>query len=179
VLTFLLGGARSGKSAFAVQLARDHSTAGGRVAYIATSPRIDGDAEHDSRIELHRRERPADWMTIEEQHDLVGALDAAGTAFAIVDCLTLWVNNVMWRGDDDATIAAAARAFAAAAAKRHAPVVAVSNEVGMGIHPPTEVGRHYRDVLGRVNQAVAAEADSTLLLIAGRALPLHDPGSLL
>jgi adenosylcobinamide kinase/adenosylcobinamide-phosphate guanylyltransferase len=179
MLTFLLGGARSGKTAFALQLARGHGARGGRVAYIATSPQIDGDAELDARIELHRRERPADWRTIEEQHDLIGALDAAGTAFAIVDCLTLWVSNLMWRGDDDAAIDAAARSFAAAAAGREAPVVVVSNEVGMGIHPPTELGRRYRDVLGRVNQAVAAAADTTLLLVAGRALALHEPGSLL
>jgi adenosyl cobinamide kinase/adenosyl cobinamide phosphate guanylyltransferase len=178
MLTFLLGGARSGKSAFALQLARDHGGGGG-VAYIATSPHIDGDAELDARIELHRRERPAEWTTIEERHDLIGALESAGTAFAVVDCLTLWVSNLMWRGDDDTAIVAAARAFGDAAARRHAPVVVVSNEVGMGVHPPTEAGRRYRDVLGWVNQAVAAAADTTLVLIAGRALPLHEPRSLL
>jgi len=177
MLTFLLGGARSGKSAFAVQLAREHALRGGRVAYIATSPRIDGDAELDARIELHRSERPADWTTVEEQHDLIAALDSVGSAFAIVDCLTLWVSNLMWRGDDDAAIADAARDFADVASRRAVPVVAVSNEVGMGIHPPSELGRRYRDVLGRVNQAVAASADTALLMVAGRALVLHEPGS--
>jgi adenosylcobinamide kinase/adenosylcobinamide-phosphate guanylyltransferase len=179
MLTFLLGGARSGKSAFAVRLAHEHAAGGGRVAYVATSPRIEADAELDARIELHRAQRPADWTTIEERHDLVGALESAGTAFAIVDCLTLWVSNLMWRGDDDAAIASAAHAFGAAAARRTAPVVVVSNEVGMGVHPPTELGRRYRDVLGWVNQAVAATADSTLLMVAGRALALHEPGTVL
>jgi adenosyl cobinamide kinase/adenosyl cobinamide phosphate guanylyltransferase len=179
MLTFLLGGARSGKSAFALRLGREHAAGGGRVAYVATSPRIAGDAELDARIELHRSERPADWATIEEQHDLIAALDSAGDAFAIVDCLTLWVSNVMWRGDDDTAITVAARAFGDAAAGRTAPVVVVSNEVGMGIHPPTELGRRYRDVLGRVNQAVAAASDTTLLIVAGRALALDEPGSLL
>jgi adenosyl cobinamide kinase/adenosyl cobinamide phosphate guanylyltransferase len=178
MLTFLLGGARSGKSAFALQLAHDHAASGGRVAYIATSPRIDGDAELDARIELHRSERPAEWTTIEEPHDLVGALESVENAFAIVDCLTLWVSNLMWRGDDDAAITAAAHAFGDVAVGRKAPVVVVSNEVGMGIHPPTELGRRYRDVLGWVNQAVAAAADTTLLMVAGRALSLHEPRTL-
>jgi adenosyl cobinamide kinase/adenosyl cobinamide phosphate guanylyltransferase len=179
MLTFLVGGVRSGKSAFALQLARDHAAGGGRVAYIATSPRIEGDSELDARIDAHRAERPADWTTIEELHDLVGALTAAEGAFAIVDCLTLWVSNLMWRGDHDAAIATAARDFADAAAGRAAPVVAVSNEVGMGIHPDSELGRRYRDVLGRVNQSVAAVADPALLMIAGRALTLQHPRLLL
>jgi adenosyl cobinamide kinase/adenosyl cobinamide phosphate guanylyltransferase len=179
MLTFLVGGARSGKSALALRLGHDHAAGGGRVAYIATSPRIDGDAELDARIDAHRAERPAEWTTIEELHDLVGALDAAVDALAIVDCLTLWVSNLMWRGDDDAAIDTAAREFADAAASRAAPVVAVSNEVGMGIHPESEVGRRYRDALGRVNQSVAAAADTALLMVAGRALALQDPRSLL
>ena len=178
MLTFLLGGARSGKSAFALQLAHEHAANGGHVAYIATSPHIDGDAELAARIELHRSERPTQWTTVEEPHDLVGALESAGKAFAIVDCLTLWVSNLMWRGDDDAAITAAAQAFGGFAVGRNASVVVVSNEVGMGIHPPTELGRRYRDVLGWVNQAVAAAADTTLLMVAGRALSLHDPRTL-
>ena len=179
MLTLLLGGARSGKSAFALQLAREYGRRGRRVAYIATSPRIDGDAELDARIELHRRERPADWTTIEEQHDLIGALESAGDAFAIVDCLTLWVSNLMLRGDDDDGIDDAAVVAAGAARQRGEPTVVISNEVGLGVHPETELGLRYRDVLGRVNQRFAARAETSLLLVAGRALTLKDPWSLL
>ena len=98
---------------------------------------------------------------------------------AIVDCLTLWVNNVLRRGDPDDKIEAAATAAAEVAAGRDAPTVAVSNEVGLGVHPETELGRRYRDVLGRVNQTWAQRAGRTLLLVAGRAVRLDDPITLL
>ena len=92
----------------------------------------------------------------------------------IVDCLTLWVSNLLWRGDDEQVITAAAREAATATAARAAPTVVITNEVGLGVHPETDVGRQFRDVLGRVNQIWAAAAERSLLLVAGRALPLHD-----
>lgn len=176
MLTFLLGGARSGKSALALELAADHA---GPVTYVATSPRIDGDTDLDQRIEAHRAERPAPWTTIEEPHDLAAALSLAGDSFVIVDCVTLWVNNLLWRGDDERAVADAARDAATTARARTAPTVVISNEVGLGVHPETDVGRHFRDVLGRVNQMWASAADRSLLLVAGRALPLHDPRTVL
>ncbi len=168
-LTLLLGGARSGKSALAVELGRRH---GGPVTFIATSPPIDGDLV--DRIARHRAERPP-WPTIEEPLDLAGALAASGDDLVIVDCLTLWVSNLMHRGDGDAEVEATASDAAARAATRTVPTVVITNEVGLGVHPTTDLGRRYRDLLGRVNQRWAAVADTALLLVAGRAIPLLDP----
>lgn len=169
-LTFLLGGARSGKSALAVELGRRHD---GPVVYIATAPPLDDDLR--ARIDRHRDERPPAWSTVEEQQDLMGALERAGDALAIVDCLTLWTSNLLAVGEDDATIERSSRQAAELAAGRSTPTVVISNEVGLGVHPQTELGRHYRDVLGRVNQHWAAAADAALFLVAGRAIPLADP----
>ncbi len=174
----LLGGVRSGKSALAVELAVEHEAAGGTVTFLATAPRIDGDVDFDQRIDTHRATRPP-WPTIEEELDLTTALVAAGDTLVVLDCLTLWVNNLLHRGDDDVTIAMQAVALADVLARRTAPTIVISNEVGLGLHPETELGRRYRDALGCVNQAVAATADRTLLLVAGRALRLVDPRKLL
>lgn len=170
-LTLLLGGARSGKSALAVRLGTQHT---GPVVFIATCPRIVGDNDLERRIERHRSDRP-DWPTDEEPHDLSGALaQVEPDAMAIVDCLSLWVSNLMLRGDDAGMIVGAATSFAHDAVRRTAPTVVVSNEVGMGVHPETTLGRSYRDVLGSVNQAVGSEASPVLLLVAGRAIELRD-----
>jgi len=174
LLTLLVGGARSGKSALAVDLGRRHD---GAVTYVATCPPDDDDLR--ARIARHRAERPG-WPTIEEPLDLVGALDAVPAGeLAIVDCLTLWVSNLLARGDDDAAVDARAGETADAAMRRQAPTIVISNEVGLGVHPSTELGRRYRDVLGRVNQTWARRAGTTLLLVAGRAVRLDDPLALL
>jgi len=173
VLTFLVGGARSGKSALAVDLGRRHV---GPVCFVATCPALDDDLA--ARIARHRASRP-DWPTVEEPIELASAIDGAGEALVIVDCLTLWVSNLMLRGDGDDNVIAAARGVAAAASQRPAPTVIVSNEVGMGVHPEHELGRRYRDLLGATNRLVAAEATTTLLLVAGRALRLDDASTLL
>ena len=172
--TFLVGGARSGKSSLAVEMGRRHD---GPVTYVATAPITDHDMA--SRVARHRDERPATWSTIEEQLDLVGAIESVGTGLVVVDCLTLWTFNQMWNGHDETTLQPLAAEVAAVCATRPDPVVVISNEVGLGVHPETEEGREYRDVLGRVNQAVAARADRTLLLVAGRAVALRDPWDLL
>ncbi len=171
-LTLLIGGARSGKSSMAVELGRRHN---GPVTVIATL--VPDDDALVARVTRHRAERP-DWPTIEAPHDLVGALGRA-EGLAIVDCLTLWVSNLMLRGDDDEAIDNAAVLAADAAAQRGEPTVVISNEVGLGVHPETELGLRYRDVLGRVNQRFATRAETSLLLVAGRALALKDPWSLL
>lgn len=176
MLTVLLGGARSGKSALALDLALAWN---GAIAFIATCPHIDGDVELAARITDHRAERPDGWTTIEEEHDLAGALGAAGGAFAVVDCLTLWVANLQHRGATAADVERAAEAAIDAARDRAAPTVVVSNEVGLGIVPADALSREFRDVLGRVNQRWIAAADRALLLVAGKALPLHDPRELL
>jgi adenosylcobinamide kinase / adenosylcobinamide-phosphate guanylyltransferase len=174
-LTVLLGGARSGKSALAQRLAGRWD---GPVTVVATGQA--GDAEMAERIARHRAARPAGWDTVEEPLELAAALAAAGgDAFVVVDCLTLWVSNLLEQGLDDAGVDARARAAAATAAARLAPTVAVSNEVGAGIVPADPLSRRYRDLLGQVNAAWAAAADQALLLVAGRAVPLADPLELL
>jgi adenosyl cobinamide kinase/adenosyl cobinamide phosphate guanylyltransferase len=171
-LTLLIGGSRSGKSSLAVDIGHRHHAAGIPVTYIATAPALDADMTQ--RIDRHRNERPATWVTVEEGVDLVGALHAA-EGLAIVDCLTLWTSNLMWRQLDDDTVRSRAAEAARAAAARSEPTVVITNEVGLGVHPETELGRRYRDVLGWVNQTWAEVADPALLLIAGRAIRLDDP----
>jgi adenosyl cobinamide kinase/adenosyl cobinamide phosphate guanylyltransferase len=142
---------------------------------IATAPRIEGDDDLDARIERHRADRPTEWVTIEEQLDLAGALERAGDAFAVVDCLTTWVGNMVHHGRSETDVIAACDAAIAVVTGRAATTVVVTNEVGMGIVPADELSRHYRDLLGRVNQKWVAVADRAMLMVAGRALPLHDP----
>lgn len=167
-LILLLGGARSGKSALAVRWAR---TFAGPVTVVVTADA--GDDEMRARITRHRAERPADWTTVGARSDPAGAVATADDdALVVVDCLTLWVANVMDVADDDAVVRSAT-ALAAAAADRTTPTIVVSNEVGLGIVPADPVTRRYRDLLGSVNAAVAARADRTLLLVAGRALRLE------
>jgi adenosylcobinamide kinase / adenosylcobinamide-phosphate guanylyltransferase len=170
-LTLLLGGARSGKSALAQRLAGRFD---GPVCVLVTGqPR---DAEMAERIARHRVARPAGWATVEEPLELEAALAATPAgAFVILDCLTLWVANLLEQGLADRDIEARSRAAAAAAAARTAPTVAVSNEVGSGIVPAAALARRYRDLLGQVNAGWAAAADRALLLVAGRAVPLLDP----
>jgi adenosyl cobinamide kinase/adenosyl cobinamide phosphate guanylyltransferase len=176
-LTLLIGGARSGKSSLAVDIGHRHHTAGVAVTYIATAPPADHEADPDmaARIDRHRGERPATWATIEEEVDLVGALSSVRHGLAIIDCLTLWISNLMWRELGDDAIRTRAVAAAAAAARRSEPTVAITNEVGLGVHPETELGRRYRDVLGWTNQAWAEVAEPPLLVVAGRAIRLDDP----
>lgn len=169
-LTLLLGGARSGKSSLAVEIGHRSD---GPVTYVATAPPIDDDMA--DRIARHRDERPADWVTVEEELDLFGAVSAVDAGLVIIDCLTLWTSNLMWHDVADDEIRQRASATAALCAERQERVVAISNEVGLGVHPDTELGRRYRDVLGWVNQAFAAVADPALLLVAGKALVLGDP----
>ena len=172
-ITLLLGGARSGKSSLAVEIGE---RSGAPVCFVATAPAIDDDMA--SRIERHRAERPTGWTTVEEPLDLVAALRTIDEhTLVIVDCLTLWVSNLMYAKHGDDAIRDAALATSALAAARSGLVVAVSNEAGMGIHPETALGREYRDTLGRVNQIWAAAATTSLLLVAGRAIELTDPWS--
>jgi adenosylcobinamide kinase / adenosylcobinamide-phosphate guanylyltransferase len=169
-LTLLLGGARSGKSSLAVEIGRRFD---GPVTYVATAPVVDDDMA--DRIERHRDERPASWRTIEEEVDLDGAIRSVDEGLVIVDCVTLWTSNLMWREIDDDEIRRRAADAAATCAARSERVVVISNEVGLGVHPEAELGRRYRDLLGWVNQSFAAVADPALLLVAGKAVVLSDP----
>jgi adenosyl cobinamide kinase/adenosyl cobinamide phosphate guanylyltransferase len=168
--TFVLGGARSGKSRFALE---NHATTP-RVVFVATA--LAGDAEMAARIEQHRAERPAHWRTVEEPYDLVPCVrDACASADAvIVDCLTLWVSNLMLRGELDEHVFKRTEELAALLALRPAHVTLVSNEVGLGVHPATDDGRHFRDLLGAVNQRLAAAVDRVVLMVAGVPLTVKD-----
>lgn len=173
MLIVLTGGARSGKSSLALDLAE---RTGRSVTFIATCPRIEGDAELDQRILVHRAERPAEWTTVEAEHDLVAALQPVDdNATVVIDCLTLWVSNLLHRGDDTAAIDEACRQILAVIANRPGQTIAVTNEVGLGIVPADPLSRAYRDALGRINQAWVAAADRALFLVAGKAIALHDP----
>jgi adenosylcobinamide kinase / adenosylcobinamide-phosphate guanylyltransferase len=168
-LVVLLGGARSGKSALALRLARASRLP---VVFLATSEGRDD--EMSARIARHRAERPAAWTTIEEPLDLAAALaGVAPDACLVVDCLSLWVANLLERGVE--AVEEQAQEAAALAAARAGPSVAVSNEVGLGIVPRNALARRYRDVLGRVNAIWAEAASEAYLVVAGRVLPLERP----
>jgi adenosylcobinamide kinase/adenosylcobinamide-phosphate guanylyltransferase len=172
-LTFLLGGARSGKTALAVRMAGSWS---GAVVFVATAEARD--REMAARIERHRRERPARWTTLEVPMELAWALSGVPEdAFLVVDCLTLWVANLLEAGWTEEAVERAAGEAAALAAARTSPTVVVSNEVGMGIVPETSLGRTYRDLLGRVNTAFSQAAASAYLVVAGRVLDLGNPAA--
>ena len=168
-LTFLVGGARSGKSSLGVRLAAEW---GGPVVVIATAEARD-DSELAARIARHRLERPAGWQTVEEPLDLIGELGRVpDEAFVLVDCLTLWAANAVEAGWSDEDVEQAAVDIAVLAAGRASPTVVVSNEIGMGVVPATPLGRSFRDLLGRVNTEFAARAERACLVVAGRALEL-------
>ncbi len=181
-LILLLGGARSGKSAYAEQLAG--KLAGDASAlYIATA--TPSDDEMRERITRHQASRPPHWQTIEEPKNPADVLRASAAPVALLDCVTLLVANLMLDSDhggalDEATLdAVAAQAEVDAAITRlldvwragRATLIVVSNEVGMGLVPPYPLGRIYRDILGRVNARLAAAADTVLLMVAG--LPIE------
>jgi adenosylcobinamide kinase/adenosylcobinamide-phosphate guanylyltransferase len=163
---FVLGGARSGKSRFAVSAHAPRA----RIVFVATAQA--GDADMAARIARHRAERPQRWTTVEEPFDLVARLGdvATGVDGAIVDCLTMWVANRLLRGDAEKAILDDADALAALIAPARVDLTLVSNEVGGGVHPETAEGLRFRDVLGVVNQRVAAACDRVVLMVAG--LPL-------
>ncbi|HVU78560.1 MAG TPA: bifunctional adenosylcobinamide kinase/adenosylcobinamide-phosphate guanylyltransferase [Gaiellaceae bacterium] len=166
MLVVLLGGARSGKSRLAVELAGD------RAAFVATGTA--SDEEMADRIARHRAERPAGWRTLEEPRDLSRALAALEPGeTAVVDCLSLWVSNLLETTPEEEIVALAER-DAAAFAARDGLTVVVSNEVGLGLVPMHPVGRAFRDALGRVNAVWSAAADEAYLVVAGRRLRLDE-----
>jgi adenosylcobinamide kinase/adenosylcobinamide-phosphate guanylyltransferase len=171
----VLGGVRAGKSALAVARAR---ALGGRVVFVATAEA--GDGEMAARIARHRAERPAAWRTVEAPVGLASVLTAlAGEAdVVVVDCLTLWVANLLRErpGLSDADLRSEAARLETAATRPPFALVLVSNEVGWGVHPETSLGRRFRDALGLVNQAAARAADEVLLLVAGCPLTVKPPG---
>jgi adenosylcobinamide kinase / adenosylcobinamide-phosphate guanylyltransferase len=167
--TLLLGGARSGKSTLAVEIASRHD---GPVLFVATAEA--GDDEMAARVRDHRAARPPTWETVERPTGLLDAIDEVRhDVFVVVDCLTLWVSNELGLGRSVTDVQLQAEGIAARLAERTGPSIVVSNEVGLGIVPVNELARTYRDLLGRVNGAFAARAERSYLVVAGLGLPLE------
>lgn len=172
----VLGGVRSGKSRHAERLMAGHP----EVVYVAPGlPAGEDDPEWAARVRLHRARRPANWRTLETT-DLATTLRKASRPL-LIDCLGVWVSQVLgevgaWDQQEgwEARLDVRMEDFLAAFTETHVPVVAVSNEVGMGVVPATFSGRLFRDVLGTLNNRVGAEADSVQLIVAGRVLHLHE-----
>jgi adenosyl cobinamide kinase/adenosyl cobinamide phosphate guanylyltransferase len=164
LLTLVLGGARSGKSRYAENLIAKLPPPW---TYVATAEA--GDAEMAARISAHRARRGPDWRTVEAPRDLASALSECDAAPVLVDCLTLWLSNLMLANADlDAETARLEDVLAAA----KAPVMLVANEVGSGIVPEHALGRRFRDLQGVLNQRMAARADRVILMVAGLPLPV-------
>jgi adenosylcobinamide kinase / adenosylcobinamide-phosphate guanylyltransferase len=184
-LVLILGGARSGKSAFAERLAL---RSGRSVAFIATATA--GDEEMRERIARHRAARPATWHTIEEPLDLAGAVMRAGKVadVLLLDCITLWLNNLFahtggqHQSDDETALQEIEKLLAATKSLDPGKtLLIVTNEVGLGIVPAYLLGRLYRDTLGSLNQRLAQAADRVYLMVAGLAVDLkrlHEEASL-
>jgi adenosylcobinamide kinase / adenosylcobinamide-phosphate guanylyltransferase len=178
-LTLVLGGARSGKSSRAFDLARSLQRSRG-VVFVATAEPLDDDMRR--RIAIHRRERPADWETLESPRDVPGDIgrrlarvgDACGVV--VVDCLTLWVSNILLtlgeEQDAEEVVAGRVSALLRVYAEHACDWVIVSNEAGLGVVPATSLGRRYRDALGRANQIVAGVAERVVLMVAGLEVPV-------
>lgn len=162
-LILITGGVRSGKSGKALSLAAPYE----RKLFVATARALD-DEMHE-RIERHRFERGAGWQTVEEPLDLAAAMRIEPDAVAVIDCITLWLSNAM---EADLPLEPSITAFIKAAAQRTAPVIVVTNEVGMGIVPAYESGRRFRDLAGRANQLLAAAADEVWLMVSGLGMRL-------
>ncbi len=185
-IVLILGGARSGKSAWAEELA---ARSGRSVVYVATATA--GDAEMSERITTHRAARPSAWCTVEAPLELAGAVRAHARAGEVVllDCLTLWVSNVILGrlaavsdveavpGSDwakvESQLLGETEELLDSARSVGVSLILVSNEVGMGLVPPSPLGRRYRDILGRVNQVAASRADSVILMMAGLPVDLR------
>jgi len=181
--TLILGGARSGKSGLAERLAR---ASGKEVVYVATS--YAGDAEMTARIAHHRARRPAEWQTVEEATALAATLRAvcAPERIVLVDCLTLWLTNLMFSKHEDypevgpidlppSFVGERAALLAWLDEPGSGDVIFVSNEVGMGIVPYGAISRAFVDEAGRLNQDVAARCDRVLFVAAGLPLALKGP----
>ncbi|MEJ2167053.1 MAG: bifunctional adenosylcobinamide kinase/adenosylcobinamide-phosphate guanylyltransferase [Desulfobacterales bacterium] len=164
-VVFVIGGCRSGKSRQALDTAG--RMAGNKKIFIATCVPLD--AEMKQRVDRHQRERSRDWQTVEAPVDLPRAImeGSRQADVLLVDCLTLWVSNLLMEIEDDETIAERITVLTQSVASASCPVILVSNEVGGGIVPENKLARRFRDLSGAANQAVAAQADRVVWMVAG------------
>jgi adenosylcobinamide kinase / adenosylcobinamide-phosphate guanylyltransferase len=168
-MTFITGGARSGKSRLAEGLAVAH---GAPLGYLATGHA--GDAEMAERIARHQARRGAEWQTMEEPLDLAGVLTGHDGYFkaVLVDCVTLWLTNLLLAHDDPARVMAEVRTLVGLIPTLQMPVILVSSEVGMGIVPENRLARTFRDLAGEANELLAAGADEVYVMFSGLPLKL-------
>ena len=169
----ILGGVRSGKSRQALLLATA-SPSGRRTGFLATARADDRDMAR--RIARHQADRPTGWCTVEEPYEIAEACRRLTDRvdLIVLDCLTLWVSNLLLRGHLPDDVLAATDALAKLVSERRVSIIIVSNEVGSGVHPPTEIGVRFQDTLGGVNQRLAAAADRVTLMVAGVPLLIKD-----
>jgi adenosylcobinamide kinase/adenosylcobinamide-phosphate guanylyltransferase len=170
IVTLVLGGVRSGKSRYAQQIAERSEC----VTFVATAERRN-DAEMHAKIERHRADRPKSWATIEEPLQLAKTIDQAGkdSEVILVDCLTLFASNLLEAcGDNTADLQLHIDQVCLALRAAPCSVILVSNEVGSGVVPAYELGRKFRDLVGEINQRVAAVSDTVILMVAGLPFPL-------
>ncbi len=168
VSIFLLGGARSGKSLLSERLA---SGLGLPVTAVVTAELID--EEMRERARRHQEDRPDAWSVVEAPYDLVEAVkEVPENETVVVDCVTVWLTNLLVHGDDPTKIESQGQALADVLVRRSGPSIAVSNEVGLGIVPGDPMSRSFRDIQGRVNQSLAATLDHAYLVVAGQLLTL-------
>ncbi len=167
-LTLVTGGCRSGKSRHAQALVEESRPT--RV-YVATATVLD--SEMADRVARHRADRGAGWVTCEAPLDVAAALNQ-GQSAVLVDCLTLWLTNLMMADQTDAEIEAAGTSLVAALLAAPGPVVVVTNEVGLGIVPMNPMARRFRDLTGRLSQRVAAAADRVVWMVAGIPVCIKD-----
>jgi adenosylcobinamide kinase / adenosylcobinamide-phosphate guanylyltransferase len=163
-VTLVLGGVRSGKSRYAQQIAERFE----RVVFIATAAALDD--EMRVKIQKHRDDRPAQWLTVEEPVEIANAIAAHDVSCdcIVIDCLTIFAANLLeHHGENDEAISLRSKQLRDALQNARCDVVLVSNEVGSGIVPSYPLGRRYRDLLGELNQKVAAVADNALFFVAG------------
>lgn len=165
-ITLLTGGCRSGKSSHALALA--DALPGDRI-FVATCPRLDD--EMNDRIARHQQERAAgNWRTVEEQTDLVGVIERhVDVPVILVDCLTLWANNLLFHDDamDEDAMARHAQKLVQASSSQEGHLLLVTNETGLGVVPENVLARRFRDLAGRMNAEIAALADKVILMVSG------------
>jgi adenosylcobinamide kinase/adenosylcobinamide-phosphate guanylyltransferase len=171
-IIFITGGARSGKSRFAEELARQFSEP---KAYLATAQALD--EEMAERIRRHRENRPGGWHTLEEPIKVTDCIEEGGDRFNLIllDCLTLWVSNLMMAGWDEAKILEEGNRLLDACRQAKGSLILVGNEVGMGIVPENAQARLFRDLSGFIQQKVAREADEVYFMVSG--LPVKIKGT--
>jgi len=159
-LIFILGGARSGKSSFALELAQK---SGRKVTFIATATPID--SEMKQRIKNHKKVRPKEWKTVEVKNNLDKKIEQEENKMILIDCLTIYISYLM--DLPETRILEHIKRIIKVIKRSKSDIIVVSNEVGCGIHPENKLGRDYRDILGKVNQMFAQSADEFYIMFAG------------